>query len=104
MKENPYRENREEINELLKQYENLKTGRSHRFLDEEAFEKIVEFFDEKEDLQMALGAAEFGSEQYPCSSTLLIKRADILLSLRHYQDALKTLVQVDLFDGECIDC
>src|SRR5580765_1315771 len=99
MKENPYRENKNEINDLLKQYENLKTGRSHKFLDEEAFEKIVEFYDENEDLQKALEAAELGSEQYPFSSSLLIKKADILLSLRHYLDALKILEQAELFDG-----
>src|ERR1044071_4316108 len=99
MKENPYRENRDEINELLKQYDNLKTGRSHKFLDEVAFEKIVEFYDEKEDLQKALEAAELGSEQYPFSSSLLIKKADILLSLRRYQDALRILEQAELFDG-----
>jgi tetratricopeptide (TPR) repeat protein len=103
MKENPYRENREELTELLKQYENLKTGRSHKFLDEEAFEKIVEFFDEKEDLQKALEAAEFGSEQYPFSSSLLLKKADILLSLRRYQDALKILEQAELFDSRDIN-
>ena len=103
MKENPYRENKEEITELLKQYENLKTGRSHKFLDEEAFEKIVEFFDEKEDLQKALEAAEFGSEQYPFSSSLLLKKADILLSLRRYQDALKILEQAELFDSRDIN-
>jgi tetratricopeptide (TPR) repeat protein len=99
MKENPYQENRDELNELLKQYENLKTGRSHNFLDEDAFEKIVEFFDEREDLQKALEAVEFGSEQYPFSSSLLIKKADILLSLRRYKDALKILEQAELFDG-----
>jgi len=99
MKENPSRENKDEIDELLKQYENLKTGRSHKFLDEEAFEKIVEFYDEKEDLQKALEAAELGSEQYPFSSSLLIKKADILLSLRRYHDALKILEQAELFDG-----
>src|SRR5438477_2122323 len=103
MKENPYRENKEEINELLKQYENLKTGRSHSFLDEEAFEKIVEFFDEKEDLQKALEAAEVGSEQYPFSSALLIKKADILLSLQRYHDALKVLEQAELYDGADIN-
>src|SRR4249919_1715392 len=99
MKENPYRENKGEINDLLRQYENLKTGRSHKFLDEEASEKIVEFYDENEDLQKALEAAELGSEQYPFSSSLLIKKADILLSLRHYLDALKILEQAELFDG-----
>ena len=99
MKENPYRENREELNELLKQYDDLKTGRSRHFLDEDSFEKIIEFFDEKEDPQKALEAAEFGSEQYPFSSSLLIKKADILLSLRRYKDALKILEQAELFDS-----
>jgi tetratricopeptide (TPR) repeat protein len=99
MKENSYREDREEIDELIKQYENLKAGRSHKFLEEEAFEKIVEYYDEKEDLQKALEAAEFGVEHYPFSSSLLIKKADILLSLRRYQDALKILEQAELFDG-----
>src|SRR5207249_10510526 len=98
MKENPYRENKEEINELLRQYDNLKTGRSHKSLDEQAFEKTVEFFDEKADLQNALEAAAFGSEQYPFSSSLLIKQSDILLSLRRYQDALKLWEQAELFD------
>src|SRR5436190_15017362 len=103
MKENPYRENKDEIDDLLKQYENLKTGRSHKFLDEEAFEKIVEFYDENEDLQKALEAAELGSEQYPFSSSLLIKKADILLSLRRYLDALKILEQAELFDSRDIN-
>jgi tetratricopeptide (TPR) repeat protein len=99
MKENSDRENREDLRELLKQYDDLKAGRSHQFLEEEAFEKIIEFYDEKEDLQKALEASEFGSEQYPFSSSLLIKKADILLALRRYKDALGILEQAELFDG-----
>ena len=58
MKENnPYREDREQIRELLKQYENLKNGRKHSFIDEEAFEKIIGYFQEKEDLGKAMEAA-----------------------------------------------
>ena len=97
MKENPSRKSREELDQLLKQYEDLKTGH-HQFLDEEAFEKIVEFYDEKEDLPKALEAAELGSEQHPFSSSLLIRKADILLSLRRYHDALTILEQAELYD------
>src|ERR1051325_11222522 len=103
MKENPYRENKEELDELLRQYDDLKAGRSRNFLDEEGFEKIIEFFDEKEDLQKALEAAELGTTQYPFSSSLLIKKADILLSLRHYSDALKVLEHAELFDSADIN-
>lgn len=99
MKDNPYREDREQIRELLKQYENLKNGRRHSFIEEDAFEKIIDYFQEKEDVAKAMEAAELGSEQYPYSSMLLIKKADILLANRRYKDALSVLEQASLFDG-----
>jgi tetratricopeptide (TPR) repeat protein len=103
MKEYPYREDKEELSELLKQYNNLKTGHSHSFLAEDDFEKIIDYFDEKEDLQKALEAAEYAVERYPFSSILLIKKADILLSLRRYQDSLEILERAELFDSKDIN-
>jgi tetratricopeptide (TPR) repeat protein len=99
MKDNPYREDREQIRELLKQYENLKNGHSHAFIDEDAFEKIIDHFQEKDDLAKAMEAADLGSEQYPYSSMLLIKKADILLANRRYKDALSILQQASLLDS-----
>jgi len=99
MQENPYREDRELIQELLKQFENLKTGRSHSFIEEDAFEKIIDYYQEKEDLIRAMEAAEIASEQFPYSAMLLIKKADILLANRRYQEALVTLDQASLLDS-----
>lgn len=103
MKENPYREDREELRELLRQYDNLRNGQTHSFFDEEAFEKIIDYFDEKEDLQKALEAVEMAVEQYPYSSVLMVKNADIHLSLRHYEDALRILEKAELFDSRDIN-
>jgi tetratricopeptide (TPR) repeat protein len=100
MKENnPYRENRGQIRELLLQYENFKNGRNHSFIEEEDFEKIIEYYQEKEDFSKALEAAEIGAGQFPYSSALLIKKADILIANRRYQDALDVLEQVSLLDA-----
>jgi tetratricopeptide (TPR) repeat protein len=99
MKDNPYREDREQIREILKQYENLKNGCQHSFLEEDAFGKLIEHFQEKDDLRKAMEAAETGCCQYPYSSMLLIKKADILLASRQYKDALKTLKQASLLDS-----
>ena len=82
MKDNPYHQDREDVRELVKQFQNLKSGRSHSFLDEEAFEKIIDYFDDVEDFTQALEAAELGVEQFPYSSTLLIKKADLLIATR----------------------
>ena len=103
MKESPLRENNEEINEILRKYENLKKGRSHSFLDEEAFEKIIDYFDEKEDLKKAMEAAEKGAEQYPYSSTLLVRKADLLIASRNYPDALAILDRAVMLDSSSIE-
>src|ERR1700754_4640757 len=93
----------EELRELVKQFQNLKTGRSHSFLDEESFERIIDYFDDREDLQQALEAAELGIEQYPYSAMLLIKKADLLIATRHYHDALKILKHAELLDSNDIN-
>ncbi len=103
MRENPYREDREELKELLKQYQNLKTGRSHSFLEEDAFERIIDHFDEKDDLAEALEASEIGLSQFPYSSQLMIKKADLLLAGRKYREALDILEKAELYDSSDVN-
>ena len=62
MQDNPYREDRESIRELLQQFENLRNGRRPAFLEEESFEKIIDYFQEKEDLPKAREAVEMALE------------------------------------------
>ena len=103
MKENPKRQDNGQMLELLHQYENIKQGRNHSFLEEESFEKIITHFEENEDLVKALEAAEIAIEHYPYSSALLIKKADILLTNRQYKKALSILDQASLFDNTDIN-
>lgn len=103
MSKNPYRQDKEEMRELLKQYENLKSGRSHSFIDEDSFERIIDYFEEKEDSASAVLAAELAIEQYPYSSSLLIRKADILITSRKYNDALDLLDKAALFGSSDIN-
>ncbi len=103
MKQNPSRNDKEEIRELLRLFENLKNGRSQSFLEEESFEKLIDHFDDKEDYPQALQAAELGIEIYPYSSVLLVKKADLLLATRQYKAALEVLDQAELLDHNDIN-
>jgi tetratricopeptide (TPR) repeat protein len=103
MSEHPYREDREALQELLRQYDNLKNGRSHSFLEEEDFERIIDYFDDKDDLPEALQASEAGLELYPYSCALMVKKADLLLASRRYQEALNLLETADLYDSNDIN-
>jgi tetratricopeptide (TPR) repeat protein len=100
MSKYPYRQDRDELRELLLQYDNLKAGKSNSFIEEDSFERIIDYFDEKEQLQQALEAAEYGIEQYPYSAALLLKKADLLIALRKYKEALYILEQAELLDGK----
>src|SRR6476469_7049451 len=97
MKKDQYHD-KESIDELLKQYYNLRNGSKSAFFEEEAFEKIIDYFDDQEDLGKALDAAETAIEYYPFSGALLIRKADLLLATRKYSEALRTLEKAELFD------
>ncbi|MCZ2459636.1 MAG: tetratricopeptide repeat protein [Chitinophagales bacterium] len=103
MKDKPYPEGQEDIRELLKIYEDLRQGFTNSFLEEEAFEKIVNYFVDKDTLHRALEAAQTGIRLYPYSSALIIREADILISLGRYQEALGELDKVELLDIGNID-
>jgi tetratricopeptide (TPR) repeat protein len=99
MSKYPYRQDRDEIKALLQQFDNLKAGKSNSFIEEDSFERIVDYYDDKEQLNLALEAAEYGIEQYPYSAMLLLKKADLLIALRHYKEALYILEQAELLDN-----
>lgn len=103
MKENPYQEDREQMRELLRQYENLRNGRSSSFIEEESFDRIISYFEEREEIPKALEAAEMAIDQYPYSGSLLVRKADILLTMRQYREALEILDHAALLDSNDIN-
>jgi tetratricopeptide (TPR) repeat protein len=100
MSKYPYRQDREEMRELLQQYDNLKQGKPNSFIEEDSFERIIDYYDEREQLNIALEAAAFAISQYPYSSGLLLRKADLLIALRHYKEALQVLDKAALFDSK----
>lgn len=99
----PYQDDRDEIQDLLRQFEDLKNGRANKFLEEESFEKIIDYFDDRDDLSMAMEAAEYGSKQFPYSASLMVKKADLLIATRKYTEALHLLEKAEILDSSDID-
>ncbi len=99
MRNNYYRDDRDELKELIAQYQNMRQGKSHSFLEEEAFERIIDYYDEKDRLTEAMEAAEMAVEQFPYCASLMIKKADLLLANKKYHDALDVLEKAELYDS-----
>ncbi len=97
------RREREEMQELLRVYQNLKAGRPVSFIEEEDFERIIDYFDEKDDFAAAMEAAEAGMLQFPFSSMMMLKKADLLIAGRQYTEAIELLDQAELYDRNDIN-
>ncbi len=102
MSKYPYRKDRDELKELLQQYNNLKAGRSHSFIEEDSFEKIIDYFDEKDELILALEATDYAINQYSYSAALLLKKADLLIAAKKYKESLNFLEQAEMLDSSDI--
>jgi tetratricopeptide (TPR) repeat protein len=103
MSEMPQRENYEELKELLEQFELMRAGMAHSFLDEDAFEKIIHHFQHNDQLPKALEASFLACERYPYSASLLITKADILILHHRYREALAVLDQAAIMDSADIN-
>ena len=99
MSKYPSRQDRDELRELLIQFDNLINGKPNSFIEEDSFERIIDYFDEKEQLKQALEAADYGIQQYPGSSALLLKKADLLIALKQYKEALFILEEAEKLDN-----
>ncbi|MCL6524908.1 MAG: tetratricopeptide repeat protein [Thermoflavifilum sp.] len=87
-----------ELQEILHQFERLRKGESHAFLDEDDFEQIIDYFDDCDQLHQAIQAADLGIERFPYSATLMLKKADLLIAMKKYRQALEVLELAEIYD------
>lgn len=97
-KEQSFGEGFDDLRELIRQFENMQEGKSHNFLDEDSFELIIDYYDDQDDLNRALQAADLGVAQFPFCALLLLKKADLLIEAKRYGEALTLLEKADAFD------
>jgi tetratricopeptide (TPR) repeat protein len=103
MKENDSHSERDEMNELLRQYNNFKTGKKFTFIEEESFQRLITYFDENDNLPSALEVADFALDQFPYSASLFVKKADILIETQNYHEALSLLEKAEILDSTDIN-
>jgi tetratricopeptide (TPR) repeat protein len=94
----PDDQSNEELQEILHQYQNLKAGISYSFIEEDAFELIIDYFDDNDQLNEAIEASNHAINQYPYSAALLIKKADLLIATKKYKEGLQVLRQAEVLD------
>src|ERR1035437_10602557 len=91
------------LEETLKRYEEVKKGESASILDEEEFERVIEYFFQNSNEEQALLACDIARTYYPFSSSVILLKAEIFTQAQKYGQALKTLDEMEQYDNNNLD-
>ena len=91
------------LDELLQRYEQVKKGESSTILDEDDFERVIEFYFQNSNEEQALLACDIAGTYYPFSASVMLLRAEILTQAQKYGQALKVLDEVEENDPKNLD-
>lgn len=89
--------------DLLRRYEQVKSGESTSILDEDDFERVIEYYFQNNSESEALLACEIAQTYYPFSSSVMLLKAEILTQAQKYGQALKTLDEMEQYDQHNLD-
>ncbi|MBS1644990.1 MAG: tetratricopeptide repeat protein [Bacteroidetes bacterium] len=93
----------DEMDQLLARYEQVKRGESVGMMDEEEFERIIEYYFQESNEEQALLACDIARTYYPFSSSVLLLRAEILTQSQKFGQAQKCLDEIDQIDQHNLD-
>ena len=88
-----------DVSELIAQYEQSVKNENTPFFDQDDYEAIVEYYEEKGQFEHAMDAVEKSLLQYPYSSILLIKKAQVYFELKQLNLALEILEKAEVYDS-----
>src|ERR1044072_2550166 len=91
------------LDELLQRYEQVKKGESASIMDEEEFERVIEYYFQNNNEEQALLACEIARTYYPFSGAVLLLKAEILTQAPKYGQALKALDEMEQYDRNNLD-
>lgn len=91
------------LDELLRRYENVKNGEAGGLMDEEDFEKVIEYFFQNSNEEQALLACDIAATYYPFSTSISLLKAEILVQGQKYGQAQRILDELEKNDSLNLD-
>ncbi len=89
--EQSFEEQFDGLSELIRRFEALRRGNTHEFIDEDSFALIIDYYDDNEEMNRAMEAAEIGIQRFPYCADLLVKKAALLNAAGRFGTALAVL-------------
>ena len=91
------------LDELLRRYDDVKNGEASGMMDEEDFERVIEYYFQNSNEEQALLACEIARTYYPFSTSVLLLKAEILVQAQKYGQAMHVLDDLEEYDNSNLD-
>jgi tetratricopeptide (TPR) repeat protein len=91
------------MDDLLQRYELVKSGEAKSMMDEEEFERVIEYYFQNSNEEQALLACDIARTYYPFSAAVLLLKAEILTQAQKFGQALKALDEMEQYDQNNLD-
>lgn len=91
------------LDDLLSRYEAIKRGESTGIMDEDDFERVIEYYFQDSNEEQALLACDIAATYYPFSSSILLLKAEILVQGQKYGQAMHVLDKLEENDTKSLD-
>jgi tetratricopeptide (TPR) repeat protein len=92
-----------DINSLALEFEAMQETGAVSFLEKEAFLRLVDYYENHQDLSQALVVTEYALEQHPFSDEFFIRKAQLLIQLDRPEEALLWLSDSFAYTPDDID-
>ena len=89
----------EDLQRLIDRYEAMILDDVISFFEEEEFEQLIEYYEDRNDLDKAFQAVETAIDQYNFSEFFLIKKAELLFEQKQCRKALGYLDKAEILDA-----
>jgi tetratricopeptide (TPR) repeat protein len=91
------------LQELIEQFESYLINKEYAYFDEEALERLYEFYEIRLDETRMESVADLAISNNPYSSDFLVRKAEILFNRKQYREALDLLDKAVVFDATNMD-
>ena len=89
--------------ELIARFERALSGNATAFFEDEALERIIEHYQDADDLRMALLAVNYALNINPYNAVFYVRKAETLFEMRHYREAYRCTEIAAIYDPSEIE-
>ena len=96
-------DNNQNTDILIKRFEEMLRKKEHYFFDIEDFEDIIDYYFERNNIKKIKQILKYAIKQHPSSTSLIIKKAQLLSLTNKPEKAIKTLSEIEILEPNNFD-